>query len=255
MAMESQPILDSTLPPSGLCNAVILARPYAPFICEYRSRRDVPSLRARPLTERLDGPSSVARRLQNFRPEQLGRAFCDSSVGTSANQCICKMARRADAEARSVATGAKSPGRGDGAQQIRFLLAPLVSVLLCTLYVRRWGLSSSSRDRHEDHLKLVHRTSSYSFEQPPSGSRSLSALLSGSQFVYHLWESFAHERYLSYYTPDLIHGEVPKGVDGEHEVALRELSESSFAREARRWVRDGFRERWRRAHRAGVVDR
>lgn len=36
MAMESQPDLDPKLPPSGLCNAVILARPYSPFIRKFR---------------------------------------------------------------------------------------------------------------------------------------------------------------------------------------------------------------------------
>lgn len=32
MGMESQPNLDPALPPSGLCNAVILAKPYSSFI-------------------------------------------------------------------------------------------------------------------------------------------------------------------------------------------------------------------------------
>ncbi|KAI5479905.1 glycosyltransferase family 32 protein [Pseudohyphozyma bogoriensis] len=32
MAMESQPNLDPALPPSGLCNAVVLAKPYSSFI-------------------------------------------------------------------------------------------------------------------------------------------------------------------------------------------------------------------------------
>jgi len=31
--------------------------------------------------------------------------------------------------------------------------------------------------------------------------------------------------------------------------------ENSFTREARRWVGEGFRERWRKAKRAGLVDR
>ena len=32
LGMESQPNLDPILPPSGLCNAVILAKPYSSFI-------------------------------------------------------------------------------------------------------------------------------------------------------------------------------------------------------------------------------
>ena len=32
MGMESQPNLDPLLPPSGLCNAVILSKPYSSFI-------------------------------------------------------------------------------------------------------------------------------------------------------------------------------------------------------------------------------
>ncbi|KAK4049664.1 hypothetical protein OIV83_003939 [Microbotryomycetes sp. JL201] len=35
MAMESQPDTNPTLPPSGLCNAVILSRPYSPFISRW----------------------------------------------------------------------------------------------------------------------------------------------------------------------------------------------------------------------------
>lgn len=34
MGMESQPNLDPTLPPSGLCNAIILAKPYSSFVGE-----------------------------------------------------------------------------------------------------------------------------------------------------------------------------------------------------------------------------
>lgn len=37
MGMESQPNLNPSLPPSGLCNAVILAKPYASFISARRS--------------------------------------------------------------------------------------------------------------------------------------------------------------------------------------------------------------------------
>ncbi|KAK4056133.1 hypothetical protein OIO90_002864 [Microbotryomycetes sp. JL221] len=35
MGMESQPNTDPQLPPSGLCNAVILSRPYSPFISRW----------------------------------------------------------------------------------------------------------------------------------------------------------------------------------------------------------------------------
>lgn len=35
MAEEAQPSLRPTDPPSGLCNAVIVARPYAPFVMRW----------------------------------------------------------------------------------------------------------------------------------------------------------------------------------------------------------------------------
>ncbi|GAA5962346.1 hypothetical protein JCM3765_002948 [Sporobolomyces pararoseus] len=186
MGMESQPILDPTLPPSGLCNAVVLARPYAPFITRWLDQY------------KTFDPSSWAGHSVTL-PWQLAQQHPDE-------------------------------------------------ITVLNKYAFFWPLW------HEDHLNLIHRSSVYQFSQPPSGSRSLSALLSGSQFTYHLWESFAHDRYLAYYTPDLIHGELPKEVIGtEGEGVLRELGESSFAKEARKWVREGFRQRWRRAKRAGIA--
>jgi len=106
--------------------------------------------------------------------------------------------------------------------------------------------------RHDDHLRLVHRSLSYSFHSPPSLSSSPSSLLSGGQFAYHLWESFAYERYLSPYDPDRIHNLGAKtGNEREEDGAS---DENSFSREARRWVGEAFRERWRKAKRAGLVD-
>ncbi|GAA5880314.1 hypothetical protein JCM16303_003893 [Sporobolomyces ruberrimus] len=187
MGMESQPILEATLPPSGLCNAVILAKPYAPFITRWLD------------AYKTFNPNSWAGHSVTL-PWQLAQKHPDE-------------------------------------------------ITVLNKYAFFWPLW------HEDHLELVHRSKTYSFEEHPSRSRSPSALISGSQFVYHLWESFAYDKYLSKYTPDLIHGEMPlTGGGGEETVKhLRELGESSFAREARKWVGDGFRERWRKAKRAGLL--
>ncbi|GAA6014983.1 hypothetical protein JCM11491_002382 [Sporobolomyces phaffii] len=183
MGMESQPILESNLPPSGLCNAVILAKPYAPFITRW---------------------------LESYK------TFSAASWAGHSVTLPWQLAQQHPDE-----------------------------ITVLNRYAFFWPLW------HEDHLKLVHQSSSYSFVEPPSGSRSPAALLSGSQFVYHLWESFAYDDYLSRYTPDLVHGELT--ADEERLEHVRALAESSFAREARKWVGQGFRERWRKAKRAGLV--
>lgn len=233
MGMESQPILESNLPPSGLCNAVVLAKPYAPFITRWLDQYktfDPSSWAGHSVT--LPWVSTTT--LTHLIYKTLNWL---EYLGTNRNWLKNIQTRL------QFWTNTRSFG--------------LSGACIRKPFINSLDFSDSCKmleNRHEDHLNLIHRSSSYQFSQPPSGSRSLSALLSGSQFTYHLWESFAHERYLTYYTPDLIHGELPREVIGtEGEGVLKQLGESSFAKEARKWVREGFRQRWRRAKRAGVA--
>lgn len=101
--------------------------------------------------------------------------------------------------------------------------------------------------RHDDHLRLVHRSTAYSFHRAPA----LSPSKRDTQFTYHLWDSLASPRYLSPYTPDRIHNRgMKRGKEREEDGAS---DESSFSREGRRWVTREFRRKWREAKRKGLV--
>ncbi|GAA5910388.1 hypothetical protein JCM5296_000583 [Sporobolomyces johnsonii] len=181
MGMESQPNLDPALPPSGLCNAVILAKPYSSF---------------------------VSRWIDSYKTFNRSK-WATHSVTTPWN-----LAQQYPSE-----------------------------ITVLNKFAFFWPLW------HDDHLRLVHRSPSpYSFHRP-----SPLAPTYDTQFTYHLWESFAHERYLSPYDPDRIHTRgIKKGQEREEDGAN---DENVFSREARRWVGDGFRERWRQARNEGTVER
>lgn len=101
--------------------------------------------------------------------------------------------------------------------------------------------------RHDDHLRVVHRDTRYSFHKPDPLAPTYD-----TQFAYHLWESVAWDRYLRYYDPDRIHNRgAKKGAEREEDGRS---DESSFSREARRFVSDALRKEWREAVKQGLVD-
>mgnify|MGYP001559228365 FL=1 len=101
--------------------------------------------------------------------------------------------------------------------------------------------------RHDDHLRLVHRSTSHNFFQPDPSSPT-----NDKPFTYHLWESLAWDRYLKYYDPDRIHARGAKrGAEREEDGRS---DESSFSRLARRWVSEELRGEWRRAVEEGLVE-
>jgi hypothetical protein len=105
-----------------------------------------------------------------------------------------------------------------------------------------------SLQRHDDHLRVVHRDTKYDFHRPDPLAPTYD-----TQFTYHLWESVAYDRYLSPYDPDRIHNHGKKhGKEREEDGAS---DESSFSREARRFVTKEFRIAWRAAKERGDVER
>ena len=100
--------------------------------------------------------------------------------------------------------------------------------------------------RHDDHLRIVHRGTKYNFlkSDPLAPTRD-------TQFTYHLWQSVAWDRYLKYYDPDRIHNRGMKhGAEREEDGRS---DESSFSRQARRWVSEELRAEWREAVKKGLV--
>lgn len=88
MGMESQPNLDPALPPSGLCNAVILAKPYSSFIsaCRDLSRLRLGESAYQSVAHadrvlRRDSHSTMDRQLPHFQQNALGETQRDDSVG------------------------------------------------------------------------------------------------------------------------------------------------------------------------------
>lgn len=98
--------------------------------------------------------------------------------------------------------------------------------------------------RHDDHLRLVHRTSPshFSFHKP-----SPLAPTRDTPYTYHLWDSVAYDRYLRYYDPERVQwvGEAERRGARREEDGRND--ESAFGREIRQWVREDFLERWREA--------
>ena len=105
---------------------------------------------------------------------------------------------------------------------------------------------SDEPGRHDDHLRLVHRGTSYSFARADALAPTYD-----TQFTYHLWESVAWDRYLRYYDPDRIHNRgAKKGLEREEDGRS---DESSFSRFARQFVSEELRVAWREAANAGLV--
>ncbi|BGP29129.1 hypothetical protein JCM10296v2_000867 [Rhodotorula toruloides] len=180
MGMESQPNLDPSLPPSGLCNAVVLAKPYASF---------------------------VTRWLETYRTFDKNQ-WAKHSVTTPWD-----LARAYPTE-----------------------------ITVLNKFAFFWPIWD------DDSLRMIHRSLSFSFHSPHplAPTRDL-------PFTCHLWESASYERYLSPYDPDRIHNRGKKvGEEREEDGAS---DENSFSREARRFVSEGFRRRWREAKARGEVDR
>jgi hypothetical protein len=108
--------------------------------------------------------------------------------------------------------------------------------------------SPSTSHRHDDHLRLVHRSLTDIFHRP-----SPLAPTYDTPFTYHLWESVSHTRYLSPYDPDRIHNRGAKtGKEREEDGAS---DENAFSREGRRYVSREMRIAWRAARERGDVER
>ncbi|KAL8277040.1 hypothetical protein RQP46_010574 [Phenoliferia psychrophenolica] len=123
MGMESQPNLDPLLPPSGLCNAVILAKPYSSFIVRWlESYRDFDKTKW--ASHSVTKPWTLA---QHFPME----------------------------------------------------------VTVLNKFAFFWPIW------HDDHLRLIHRSTSYSFTRADPLAPTYD-----TQFTYHLWESVAWDRLL-----------------------------------------------------------
>lgn len=143
------------------------------------------------------------------------------------------------------------PERGDGTEQVCVLLADLVRSLgpSSTFPSKRTcAYISPPFRRHDDHLRVVHRDTKYDFHRPDPLAPTYD-----TQFTYHLWESVAYDRYLSPYDPDRIHNRGKKhGKEREEDGAS---DESTFSREARKFVSNEFRIAWRAAKERGDVER
>lgn len=140
MGMESQPNLDPALPPSGLCNAVILAKPYSSFICAsvlhsvfFHDCATVLCLMILPfMVGVLTGlpRSSLARQLPHLRRAILGTAQRHHSLGTSAlsDTTYTPELSRLTASHRGPRAETRSsvPERDHRPQQVCVLLAHLV---------------------------------------------------------------------------------------------------------------------------------
>ncbi|SGY90002.1 BQ5605_C039g11783 [Microbotryum silenes-dioicae] len=181
MAMESQPNLDPKLPPSGLCNAVMLSRPYSSFVVRWYNA------------------------YQNFTSTR----WAYHSV------------------------------------TLPYLLAQSYPLDLIVLnkFAFFWPIW------HDDHLRLVHRSPPlYDFHQPDRLAPGYN-----TQFTYHLWESEAWERYLKYYDPERIWFKKTAEKRGDKREEDGRNDESSFSREARRFVSLELRIKWRKAVKEGKV--
>lgn len=221
MGMESQPDLKPDTPPSGLCNAVILARPYAPFIRPFFTHSH-----------------TITCSLYSLRACHLGRwieTYKSFNKSQWAEHSVTKPWELAQAYPSEITVLNKFA-----------FFWPIWSVTPSPFTSFISNECRAKKKRHDDHLRLVHRGMAYDFNKPDRLAPTRDA-----QYTYHLWHSAAWDRYLRYYDPDRIHNRgFKRGAEREEDGRS---DESSFSRQARKHVSDDFRKAWRDAKARGEV--
>lgn len=242
MAMESQPNLDPKLPPSGLCNAIMLSKPHSSFVGE--SEHSLPQFdpKKKLTADSLPPLRPVDRHLPHLQQGRVGSTQRHHSLGELYE--LSPLYLPLTCLYLSQALAQEHPTEITVLNKFAFFW-PLWCVALSTSLTYHSLILCSHR--HDDHLRLVHRTTSFSFHSP-----SPLAPTRDTQFAYHLWESADEaERYLGPYDPDRIHNRgAKKGEEREEDGAS---DENAFSREGRRWISEEFRREWREARKRGEV--